>query len=389
MYKQSAKIPIRGGRSRENNLPILLWAGGRRFAEFLFVNRSYHLGTELAPTLGDKGKRLQELYGEGKAVSTPSRETLSQPVRRVSSLEYFGLPTFIRTVEHHAILDSTNSYLKRLFTEGPGLLPAEVPIVVIADQQTAGRGREGRSWWTGPGSLAFSVAFDSTQVPSSRRTLLDLRSSCSQFGFAASWAVAATVHDMFPDRIFYPSETRIGPQVDPASTTDRSTALSLPGTQPAPFGLGANVPILLSIKWPNDVLLNERKVAGILVEVIRENEVVVGVGVNTNCSMEEAPPELRPRATSLRDLTGQTCDHRQFLLSWVKHFSEVLDRLAEDPTAASQLVRSLCGHVGQLLTVQCGERTISGICRGIARDGALLLEIDGQLHHLYSAHVLS
>jgi biotin-(acetyl-CoA carboxylase) ligase len=320
-------------------------------------------------------------------VSTSSRETFSQPVRRVSSLDYFGLPTFIRTVEHHPILDSTNTYLKRIFTEGPGIPPGEIPILVIADQQTAGRGREGRSWWTGPGSLAFSVGFDPTQVPSTAGKLLDLRSCCSQFGFAASWAVAATVREMFPGRVIYPWENKITPQPYPERITDRSTGLLMPDTPPAAFGPGESFPILLSIKWPNDVLLNNRKVAGILVEVIRENGVVVGVGVNTNCSIEDAPPELRQRATTLRDLTGQTCDHRHFLAVWMKHFSEVLDRLAEDPTAASQQISSLCGHVGQILTVQCGARTISGICRGISPDGALLLEMDGQVHHLYSAHV--
>ena len=331
---------------------------------------------------------MQEFRRENPHVSTPSRETLSQPVRRVGSLDYFGFPTFIRMVEHHPILDSTNSYLKRLFTEGPGLSPAEVPIAVIADQQTAGRGREGRSWWTGRGSLAFSVGFDPTQVPGSAGKFLDLRNCCSQFGFAAGWAVAATVHDMFPGRIFYPWEINVPPQLHPQGTADRSIGLLSPGTQPVAFGRGESAPIFLSIKWPNDVLLNDRKVAGILVEVIRENAAIVGVGVNTNCSIEDAPPELRLRATTLRDLTGQSCDHRHFLAVWTKHFSEVLDRLAEDPTAASQLVSSLCGHVGQFLTVQCGEQTMSGICRGIARDGALLLEIDGQIHHLYSAHVL-
>ncbi len=80
-------------------------------------------------------------------------------------------------------------------------------------------------------------------------------------------------------------------------------------------------PWSLGIKWPNDVLLDGRKLAGVLVEVVPQDWIVVGVGVNTNCCLREAPEELRQRAVSLADLTGRRVEHRQFLLEWLEAFS--------------------------------------------------------------------
>jgi len=330
----------------------------------------------------------KEFRKEANAVSTHSRQPLSNPGCRGDSVNYLGIATIIRTVEYHATLDSTNSYLKRLLAEPGRVAPEELPLLVIADQQTAGRGREGRSWWTGPGSLAFSLAIDLTRVPISEGQAIDLRPCSSQLGFAAGWAVAATIRDMFPTQTVYPWELASDPTLPPFPSP-----ANIPGP-PSPIAalgsLPSNIPpIFVSIKWPNDVMLNNRKVAGILVEIAEPRVAIVGVGVNTNCSIEEAPPEIRTRAASIRDLTAQSSDHRRFLASWARHFAAVLARLAEDPTAASYLVSTLCTHVGQTLTVQSGEQTFSGLCRGISRDGALILEIDGQIRHLYSGHILT
>ena len=68
----------------------------------------------------------------------------------------------------------------------------------------------------------------------------------------------------------------------------------------------------LGLHWPNDVMLAGRKLAGILVEALPDRRHVVGIGVNTNNTAADAPPELRPRVATLRDATGAVCDQAEF-----------------------------------------------------------------------------
>ena len=134
------------------------------------------------------------------------------------------------------------------------------------DQQTAGRGRGSNRWWTGPGSLAFSLLIDRKDASAASR----------QMSMLASLATGVALVDA------------LSPLV--------------PGHE-------------IGIHWPNDVMLDGRKLAGVLIEILPDGKQVIGIGINTNNTATDAPAEVRPRVVTLRDATGQTCDSTDLLIA--------------------------------------------------------------------------
>ncbi|RMF99945.1 MAG: biotin--[acetyl-CoA-carboxylase] ligase, partial [Planctomycetota bacterium] len=152
-------------------------------------------------------------------------------------------------IEYHREIGSTNDRAK----EPEVRVSADRPWLITAERQTAGRGRGSNRWWTGEGSLAFTIVFPSpAELPTRQFGLLAL---------AAGAAVCEVVADV----------------VDKAE--------------------GASS-IVVGMRWPNDVYLAERKVCGILVE-IADGKLIVGIGVNVNNSAKQAPAELQARVVSL------------------------------------------------------------------------------------------
>ncbi|MGE5179835.1 MAG: biotin--[acetyl-CoA-carboxylase] ligase, partial [Bacteroidota bacterium] len=174
---------------------------------------------------------------------------------------YLGVPIeFVRSV------GSTNDEVIRRAASG-----AAEGLVIATDEQTAGRGRHGRSWWDRPGSsLLFSVLLRPT-IPLARFPLLGMAMAC---------AVAAAG----------------------CEATGRE----------------------LVVKWPNDVLCDGRKLCGILAESrlgAAGHVLVVGTGINVNQEREDFPPDIRDRATSLRAASrGAGLDREKLLLAVLEHF---------------------------------------------------------------------
>ena len=229
--------------------------------------------------------------------------------------------SFVARAEHHATLASTNDRAVRCATQRPG----ELPLLIVADRQTAGRGRGTNRWWTGPGSLAFSLLLD--PCPSAG----DRRSQSPLVALAAAVAIAETVGPLLP------SET-------------------------------------VGIHWPNDVMAAGRKLAGVLVEVLADGRAVVGIGINTNCTLADAPSELRQTATTLLELTGRQHDQTAILVDLLGRFERGLAQLGSEPERIGARADALCLQRGKTLTIQLGNRLTAGRCAGIAADGALLLD---------------
>ena len=242
--------------------------------------------------------------------------------------------TFVADVEHHAAIGSTNSRA----VECAALQGVKLPLLILADRQTAGRGRGSNRWWTGPGSLAFSLL--------------------------------------------------MGPEPASAAGSPCSALVSLAAGVAVVEALAPLVPgHEIGIHWPNDVMLDGRKLAGILIEAQSAGKLVIGIGINTNNQAADAPQEVRPRVVTLRDVTGQSHDSTELLIAVLQQLERQLAELARSPESVARRTHELCLQRGKRLQITQGDKQIEGRCLGIAADGALMVEVDGQPQAVYSGVV--
>ena len=213
---------------------------------------------------------------------------------------------------------------------------ARLPLAVIADRQTAGRGRRGAGWWQAPGSLAVSLVVEgSALVPRGG-------------GVTPLWSLACGV----------------------------ALAESLAALEPA---------LEPRLRWPNDVVSRGRKLAGILVETAPGARAIFGVGVNTTGSAADAPPPLRDRVGTLPDLVGRALARETLLADFVPRLLSLLGETGRDPGVLVERYRPRCDLAGDEVTVHREDgRRLVGVCHGIDADGALVLDTPAGLVHLVS-----
>lgn len=218
---------------------------------------------------------------------------------------------------------STNDEVRALGQAGtPG------GLVLLALEQTAGRGRRGAAWFSPTGeSLAFSILIR----PEEPQALWP------RLALATGLAVAEAMES---------------------------------------FGLSAG------IKWPNDVWIRNRKAAGILVEAGRDFA-VVGIGINVNT--REFPHEVTDIATSLRLETGREISRGEVLGAIVRRFAIRQRQIGADFHPMLESVRQRCVLSGHLVSLTTSAGPKRGIVEGIAPGGELMLRGDAGLEHLIQA----
>lgn len=217
-------------------------------------------------------------------------------------------------------VDSTNEALKRLRLEQS----LAEGTVLAAGTQEKGKGRMGRHWESPPGGLWFSVLLQ-PRVPLEHIALLSL-----------VFAIAV------------------------ARTLDRYL--------PAPTAL----------KWPNDVYADKKKVVGILLETSGELDapeyLIVGIGVNTNISNEDFPPEMRSFCTSLLEEGKNEVSNNELLAGLLGNLDAYYGRFMRDGfSAILPEFKEKCFHLGQQVELRQGNRKISGINIDINERGHLLV----------------
>ena len=225
--------------------------------------------------------------------------------------------TFVRHVERHDSLASTNDRAVAIAGD-PGL---PIPAAILTAEQTAGRGRGGNAWRSGPGALTFSLVV-SPPLPRERWPLISLAA-----GLAVRDAVASVAAD---------GDVRV--------------------------------------KWPNDVYLDGRKVAGILIETATADRAVVGIGVNADNSLADAPPEVRDRAISVRQATGGRCDLGDLLVGILVRLETEYAALGETGRVPVERWSRHCLLSGRAVRLRVPGREAGGLCRGVSTDGGLILD---------------
>lgn len=242
-----------------------------------------------------------------------------------------------REIFYFPAIDSTNLYAKKLAANG-----AAEGTLVIAEGQTQGRGRMGRSWLSPAGkSLLFSVILRPPLQPNEvfRLTIL------------SSWAAARAIA----------RQTPLAPQ----------------------------------IKWPNDILLQGRKVGGILIEFAADQDrvsfAVVGIGLNVNFD-PLAYPELAGAATSLAKELGQEVDRLGLLVALLRELDRGYRLLLTGPESGFEAIRAEWRAslivLGKQVRVSCGEEVQEGLAEEVDENGALILrDAKGKRRVIYTGDV--
>jgi BirA family biotin operon repressor/biotin-[acetyl-CoA-carboxylase] ligase len=218
-------------------------------------------------------------------------------------------------------LSSTNDVARELAAQG-----ASEGTCIIAREQTAGRGRHGRSWSSSEGGLYLSLVLK-PQIKAAESAIITL---------AAAVAVAETL------------------ELD--------------------FGARAD------IKWPNDVLASSRKICGILVESAVEGErlqyAVMGIGVNL--SQERLPNDLANTATSMLIETGRRIAPEEFAACLLDRLERWYRVSIAEPAQVIDRFEQLSSYArGCRVQIESSGGLIEGVTRGLSTTGALILELSG------------
>jgi BirA family biotin operon repressor/biotin-[acetyl-CoA-carboxylase] ligase len=145
--------------------------------------------------------------------------------------------------------------------------------------------------------------------------------------------------------------------------------------------------LVCDLRWPNDLMIAERKVCGILVQMA-ESAAIAGIGVNVNHS--EFPPELAAVATSLRIQAGRVCDREALLTNLLTSIDECCEILRSGRNAAIlKMFSSASSYVlGKRVKVDLGGRTIEGVTTGLDDAGFLLVrKADGNVETILAGGV--
>ncbi len=261
---------------------------------------------------------------------------------KIGDTERLKQVTKLGTIECHTELESTMDRAKELAVEASVPLPA----LVTAIHQKSGRGRRGAGWWQPPGSVAMTLIIEIPSKENLPGGVLPL------WSLACGLAVAESLHQLNPD---------LKPHV----------------------------------RWPNDIEINGRKIGGLLLEATTQ-KLLIGVGINTDGSKENAPKELHNRLITIPDVLGHTISHDDLLVILIPQLlNTVLDTInPEKRVSILKRYQSHCSltHTSIKLfdvlyeyekdgsTSQSLKRatTLTGICRGIDEAGRLRIETPQQ-----------
>ncbi|WEK55729.1 MAG: biotin--[acetyl-CoA-carboxylase] ligase [Candidatus Cohnella colombiensis] len=285
-------------------------------------------------------KQVRKLEAEGYQIEAVSRlgyRLMGKPSRLSlhELLPKLNTKKFGRNLRLIDVTPSTQDEVKKLAEQG-----SPEGTLVIAEQQTSGRGRMGRAWVSPAGKGIWMSLLLRPPVP---------------------------VHQT------------------PQLTLLAAVALSRAISKLTSLDIG--------IKWPNDLLVDGRKISGILLETAAEDErlkyIVVGMGISVNLDKADFKEELHSKAISLKMLTGQTISRTELIVSIMENFEQLYELYLEQgfaPIRALWEAHSIT--LNQHTTLYTPQGLISGIPRSLDNLGGLSIELeDGSFRTIYSGEI--
>lgn len=297
------------------------------------------LSNKLGVTRTSIWKHINALKKEGYKIESISRKgykLIEEPDilskdELLIELEYNGLGNNIHCFE---TIDSTNNYAKKLALDG-----AEEGTIVLSDEQTGGRGRLGRTWVSPAGtSICMSMILRPPIYPNEAAKITEI--------------TAAAV----------------------ANAISKVTKLQA------------------GIKWPNDIIINSKKVCGILTEMSAElnniNYVIVGMGINAN--IDEFPDDVKSVATSLKKTIGAEVSRKKLVINIVKEFEKLYYDFINtgDLNKAVEVCKKRSVILGKTIKVINKNETIIAKAIDINENGELVIKKnDGEIINIISGEV--
>ncbi len=236
-------------------------------------------------------------------------------------------------LHHTRATTSTSDWAKREAESGA----ARAPAVFLAESQSSGRGRGTNTWWSPHGNVA------------------------------ATFVMAQNTHIAF------------GLMPLLAGLAVRRALARLTARQE------------IDLKWPNDLVADGRKAAGLLCERLRQVD-LIGVGANVNAGGTEAPAELRERIVSLRELTGRVWDLTEVVCEISREMYRVFS--LESDIAVRGMLEEYSRHhwpTGKMIEVIDTDRLprVAGRCGGVDSQGRLIVKTGQQTHSLLTGSIVS
>lgn len=303
------------------------YVSGQELCEKLKVSRT--AVWKVMRRLQEEGYEIEAVRNKGYRLKESGDVYTQEELSSVMSSRWAG-----KNLRFFAEVDSTNNMARTLADQG-----APHGTLVVAANQTAGKGRRGRSWIAPEGSSIMMSILLRPEFAPERASMLTL---------VTAMAVAQGIREV--------------------------------------TGLDAG------IKWPNDIVADGKKLCGILTEMSTEMEyiryVVIGIGINV--SMKEFPEELSQKATSLELCLGHPVKRAPLIDACMKAFEECYEKYLQ--TLDLSLLQEEYNHklvnVGREVTVLTPAGDYNGISHGINREGELIVELpDGEIRNVVSGEV--
>ena len=305
------------------------WISGQRISKQLGITRSAiwkHI-----KHLKDEGHIIASAPRKGYRLEKAADLMTAYDIQACLQTQVMGRPEVICLAQ----TDSTNLQAKSLAAQG-----APEGTVVVAETQTSGRGRRGRTWFSPAGKSIYASIV-------------------------------------------------LRPPMAPAQAPQITLMTAVAVVQALQNATGLKV----EIKWPNDILIAHKKIAGILTEISTEMDaidyVVVGLGLNVNTTDADMPSAIQSIATSVRMQSGRLFPRAQLLCEILQCFESRYKALKQEGfSPIMDQWRQMSDIIGQQVCVDMLAVHHTGIVENVDDDGVLILKDDnGQRHRIFSGDV--
>lgn len=235
-------------------------------------------------------------------------------------------------IHYEPSLPSTHEWTKRAVQQG-----TRTGTLCITDHQTAGHGRLDRSWESASQKNLLISFVDDCPEP---------REKSYQLTLVAGIAFISALKALLPNAA-------------------------------------------LGLKWPNDLILEGKKLGGLLSDVdLERGQLTMSLGLNVNAQPADWSPTLAKQATSLSLVTHHQWDRESVLTALLLKYTNFRGRFAQEGLAPFiPLWEEACVHRGKRLEVSLGSQTLTGVCRGLDHEGLLLIESNGQMHSIIAGDI--